>query len=159
MIMLFWTGMIRSNELRTLHIDDIDFQGRRIKVMGKGRKERIVPLGTRTLKLVQQYLVRFRSNYPGNDLICMRSGERMSERLVHKTIQRIGLSVGLKLHPHLLRHSAATWYAKQPGSNLEVLRQILGHSTLLVTQNYLHLSAADLSANHDLLSPDKMISI
>lgn len=140
MLMLFCTAMLRSNELRTLKVADVDFQGKRVKVMGKGRKERIVPVGARTLKLIHQYLIRFRNSIPNEHLICMRSGDMMGERLIHKTVQRLGAANDIKLYPHLLRHSGATWYAKQIGSNLEVLRQILGHSSLLVTQNYLHFT-------------------
>lgn len=160
MLMIFWSGMIRLKEMRDLTAEDVDFQGRRLHIReGKGRKGRIIPLGVRTLKLLQQYLVRWRSQLPGEPLICMRSGEPLASRHVHKTVQRRGQRVGVKLNPHLLRHSAATWYAKQRGSNLEVLRQILGHSTLLVTQNYLHLSPADLVADHALLSPDRVVEV
>jgi site-specific recombinase XerD len=158
MVFLFWDGMLRLRELLSLKLDDIDLDGRLIKVFGKGRKERMVPLGIKTLRLLHQYLIKWRGKYPGDYLICMRNGRPLTERHCHKIIQTIGKKAGLKLYPHLLRHSAATWYIQQ-GGNPAVLQKILGHSSLLVTQNYLHLSNADTVSSYDSFSPANCLKI
>ena len=77
-------------------------------MFGKGRKERLVPLGVKTLKVLHQYLIKGRSRYPADHLICMRNGEPLTEPHCHKIIQRIGERNAVKLYPHLLRHWAAT---------------------------------------------------
>jgi site-specific recombinase XerD len=158
MILLFWDGMLRLNELLGLKTSDIDLEGRLIKVFGKGRKERMVPLGVKTLRAIHQYLIKWRSRYPGDHLICMRNGQPVTERHCHKIVQRLGEKVGIKLYPHLLRHSAATWYIRQ-GGNPAVLQKILGHTSLLVTQNYLHLSNADTVKSYDSFSPANCLRI
>jgi len=158
MILLFWDGMLRMNELRSLKLDNIDMDTKLIKVLGKGRKERMVPLGAKTLRALHNFIIKWRSNYPGEYLICMRNGEPLSERYFHKVIQRIGQKVGIKLYPHLLRHSAATWYIQQ-GGNPAVLQKILGHTSLLVTQNYLHLSNTDTVNSYESFSPSNCLRL
>lgn len=157
-ILLFWDGMLRKNEALTLKLNDIDLNGRLIRVFGKGRKERMVPLGVKTTRMLHRYIIRWRSKYPGDHLICMRNGRPLTERHCHKVIQRIGERVGIKLYPHLLRHSAATWYIQQ-GGNPAVLQKILGHTSLLVTQNYLHLSNADTVNSYNSFSPSNCLRI
>ena len=152
MVLLFWDGMLRLNEVRNLKLSDVDLEGRLIKVFGKGRKERMVPLGVKTLKAIQQFLIKWRSKYSGENLICMRNGQAIKERHYHKIIQQLGEKSGLKLHPHLLRHSAATWYIRQ-GGNPVILQKILGHSSLSVTQKYLHLSNEDAVNSYNDFSP------
>lgn len=158
MILLFWDGMLRQNELLNLKLSDVDLDSRLLKVFGKGRKERMVPLGVKTLRLLNQFLTKWRSKYPGQHLICMRNGEPIKQRHCHKIIQRLGEKHGIKLYPHLLRHSAATYYTQQ-GGNPAILQKILGHSSLLVTQNYLHLSSADAVKSYDLYSPSNCLII
>jgi site-specific recombinase XerD len=133
LILLFWDGMLRSTEARLMTIDNVDLKARLIKVFGKGRKERIIPIGLNTTRIMQQYASLWRVKYPGDYFLCMRDGKPITKRHCHKIIQRLGRKVNVKLHPHLLRHSAATWYIRQGGSPA-VLQGILGHSSLLTTQ-------------------------
>ena len=158
MVLLFWDGMLRLNEVRNLKLSDVDLEGRLIKVFGKGRKERMVPLGVKTLKAIQQFLIKWRSKYSGENLICMRNGQAIKERHYHKIIQQLGEKSGLKLHPHLLRHSAATWYIRQ-GGNPVILQKILGHSSLSVTQKYLHLSNEDAVNSYNDFSPSNGLKL
>lgn len=158
MTLLLWDGMLRMNEVLGLKVADIDLEGRLIKVFGKGRKERMVPLGVKTLRILHHYLIKWRSKLPGEFLICTRAGERLKDRHCHKIISNIGKRHGLKLYPHLLRHSAATWYIQQ-GGNPAVLQRILGHTSLLVTQNYLHLSNADTVASYESFSPSNCLRV
>ncbi len=154
MVLLFWDGVLRDKEIRNLKLADIEFRNRLIRVFGKGRKERLVPLGVKTLKALHHHVIKFRSKYPGDRLICMRNGQPLTERCCRRIIQRIGEKHGVKLHPHLLRHSAATWYIRQ-GGNPAVLQGILGHTSLLVTQKHVRLSSQDAVASHEQFSPAK----
>ncbi len=158
MVLLFWDCMLRQNELLNLKVCDINLDNRLIKVLGKGRKERMVPMGLQTIKLLHKFLIKWRSKYPGEYLICMRNGEQVKQRHCHKIIQRLGQKQSLKLYPHLFRHSAATHYIKL-GGNPAVLQRILGHSSLAITQNYLHLSNIDTVSSYDSFSPSNGLRV
>lgn len=158
LVLLLWDGMLRMNEALKLKMTDIDADKQLLKGFGKGRKERMVPLGVKTIKLLHQYLIKWRSKYPGDYLICMRNGEHLTARRCHKLIQDIGKKHAVKLHPHLLRHSAATWYIQQ-GGNPAVLHGIMGHTSLLVTQNYLHLSSQDAVNSYAKFSPSNCLRV
>ncbi len=158
MVLLFWDGMIRKSELLNLKIEDLDFNSRLIKVFGKGRKERMVPIGLKTLKTIHNFLSKWRSKYSGDYLFCMSDGQPIKDRHYHKIIQRIGQRHDIKLHPHLIRHSAATFYIQQ-GGNPAILQQILGHTSLSVTQKYLHLSNKDMVNSYNSFSPSNAIRI
>ena len=158
MVLLLWDGMMRKNEMLGLKVSDINLNDHLAKVFGKGRKERMVPLGVKTLKVHHQHLIRWRSKYPGDHLICMRNGEPLTGRHCHKVIQDLGKRHGIVLYPHLLRHSAATWYIRQ-GGNPAVLQGILGRTSLLVTQNYLHLSSQDAVNSHAQFSPSNCLRV
>lgn len=157
-VLLLWDGMMRKNEMRTLKVSDVNLNDRLVKVFGKGRKERMIPLGVKTLKALHQYLIRWRSKYPGEYLICMRNGEPLTERHCHKIVHDIGKTNGIKLYPHLVRHSAATWYIRQ-GGNPAVLQGILGHTSLLVTQKYLHLTNQDAVNSYAQFSPSNCLRV
>ena len=118
----------------------------------------MVPLGSKTLRILNQFLVRWRSKFPGDHVIAMRNGEPLTERHCHKLVQQLGKRHGLHVHPHLLRHSAATFYIQQ-GGNPAILQRILGHSSLTVTQKYLHLSNEDAARSYDTLSPGNAVRL
>lgn len=143
MIMVLWDGMVRLSELVGVELEDISVGQRLILIRGKGRKRRMVPLSQKTLKLTQRWQMMHRQGLPGSKLFCDRDGKDLQARNVRLILERLGNKYRIHVNPHLIRHSAATWYIKSGGS-LERLRLILGHSSLIVTQNYLHLSAADL---------------
>jgi site-specific recombinase XerD len=134
MTILFWDAMIRKEELITLKVDDVDLRTGLIKVYGKGRKERHVPMGAKMIKTLHFYLNRWRNGTPGNLVFCQRNGKPITSRHCHKIIQDIGKKVGVNLYPHLIRHSAATYFIRQGGSPV-ILQKILGHTSLVVTQN------------------------
>jgi integrase/recombinase XerD len=158
MIMLFWDAMIRKEELTTLKTADIDLRAGILKVYGKGRKERQIPMGAKTIKTMHFFLNRWRSTYPGELVFCQRSGKPITARHCHKIIQDLGKRVAIDLYPHLIRHSAATFFIRQGGSPV-ILQKILGHTSLTVTQNYLHMSTQDLVDNYSRFSPANAIRI
>lgn len=157
-VLLLWDGMLRKNELLNLKTFEIVVESRLIKVFGKGRKERMVPLGNKTLRVLQQFISRWRSKFDGEHLICMRNGQPLKDRHCHKIIQQLGRRQGVELYPHLIRHSAATWYIRQ-GGNPVILQGIMGHTSLSVTQQYLHLSSQDALDSYNSYSPSNSLRI
>lgn len=158
MIMLFWDSMIRKEELITLKLQDVDLRAGLIKVYGKGRKERQVPMGARTIKVLHFYLNRWREDRSGELVFCQRNGKPITSRHCHKIVQDIGHHAGIELYPHLIRHSAATFFIRQGGSPV-ILQKILGHTSLVVTQNYLHMSNQDMVETYGRFSPSNAIAI
>jgi integrase/recombinase XerD len=158
MILLFWDAMIRKEELITLKVESLDLRGGLLTVYGKGRKERQVPLGVKTIKAIHFYLNRWRNGTPGNLVFCQRNGNPITSRHCHKIIQDIGKKANLVLYPHLIRHSAATYFIRQGGSPV-ILQKILGHTSLNVTQNYLHMSNQDMVESYSRFSPSNAIQV
>ncbi len=157
-VMLFWDAMIRKEELITLRMENVDLRAGLIKVYGKGRKERQVPMGAKTVKMLHFYLNRWRLDVRGDLVFCQRNGDEITSRHCHKIIQDIGKRVGVTLYPHLIRHSAATYFIRQGGSPV-ILQKILGHTSLVVTQNYLHMSNQDMIESYNRFSPSNAISV
>lgn len=158
MIVVFWDAMIRKEELITLKVGDIDLRAGLLKVYGKGRKERQVPMGAKTIKTLHFFLHRWRDKTPGELVFCQRSGKPITSRHCHKIIQDIGNNVDIALYPHLIRHSAATYFIRQGGSPV-ILQKILGHTSLVVTQNYVHMSTQDMVDMYSRFSPSNAIKI
>lgn len=158
MVLLFWDAMIRKEELITLKVDNVDLKAGLIKVYGKGRKERQIPMGSKTIKIVHFYLNRWRNGRSGELVFCQRNGKEITSRHCHKIVQDMGKKVNLILYPHLIRHSAATYFIRQGGSPV-ILQKILGHTSLVVTQNYLHMSYQDMVDTYSRFSPSNAIRI
>ncbi|HEX2897448.1 MAG TPA: tyrosine-type recombinase/integrase, partial [candidate division Zixibacteria bacterium] len=158
MVLLFWDAMIRKEELITLTVDNVDLRAGLIKVYGKGRKERQIPMGAKTIKTVHFYLNRWRNGRPGDLVFCQRNGKEITSRHCHKIIQEIGKKAKINLYPHLIRHSAATFFIRQGGSPV-ILQKILGHTSLVVTQNYLHMSNQDMIETYGRFSPSNTIKV
>jgi site-specific recombinase XerD len=138
---ILYSSAIRVSELCGLNINDIDFSGRTIKVLGKGSKERIVPVGNLSLQYLKDYL-KTRSTYSFNSPVFISSsGKRITPRLVHKIVNKYLSKVGdrTKNSPHILRHSAAT-HMLDHGADLIAVKEILGHENLSTTQIYTHVS-------------------
>lgn len=158
---IFYSTGIRLSELTALNIEDVDFEQALIKVSGKGRKERIVPVGIPALKILKDYLERRGSL--GKDgspddrkrpLIIGRSNERINprtvERIVDKYMQRSGNQK--KISPHALRHSFAT-HLLDAGADLRSIQEMLGHESLSTTQRYTSVSVGRLMEIYDKSHP------
>ena len=152
MILLTYDAMLRLNELLTIRGDQIDLSSGLIKVYGKGRKERNVGFGPIVAKALHTYLLRFRKDIPGDRLFCYRDGNPISYRRAHRIFSNPAKKVGIKLHPHLARHSGATQFARSGGS-LAILQRNLGHSTLAVTERYIHMGDEDILNAYERYSP------
>jgi len=152
MLLLFWDAMIRLSEMLSLKLSDIDLKSGMIKVYGKGRKERCIPLGARSIKAIHYFLMKFRSDIPGEYLICKADGSPFGLRAVEQILDRIGDKAGIKVTPHMLRHSAGTFWIKSGGSS-SILQKLLGYTTHSTTQLYIHLAGVDVKDWHNRFSP------
>lgn len=147
---LYSTG-IRVSELVGLNMDDIDFLGEVIHVRGKGKKERIAPISSTALRVIQHYL-EFRNkraqNNPNFDpkvLFVNKHGKRLSTRSVRRKMDKYLKMAGLdpSISPHTLRHSFAT-HMLNNGADLRSVQELLGHQSLSTTQVYTHLTTNKL---------------
>jgi integrase/recombinase XerC len=143
--LLYATGM-RCSELVGLDLGDIDRSGRLIRIMGKGRKERLVPFGRPAAAALAAYL-ESRKALPAREpaLLLNRRGGRLTDRSVRRGLaRRIGDAARHgRVTPHTLRHSFAT-HLLQRGADLRAIQELLGHSSLSTTQRYTHVNARQM---------------
>jgi integrase/recombinase XerC len=143
--LLYGTG-IRCAELVGLNVSDVDLDERVVKVLGKGRKERIVPFGNRAKVAIKEFL-EIRSNFGprGGALFLNVRGGRLTDRSVRTILNRRVTKVALarRVHPHALRHTFAT-HLLERGADLRSIQELLGHVSLSTTQRYAHVNAAYL---------------
>lgn len=154
---LLYGGGLRVAELVGLDLDDVPGAGEALRVLGKGRKERLLPLGRLCREALREYLCQrdvLRHPRTGHRdpsaLLLGRRGARLGVRQVQKLVRRYGaLGVGRgDLHPHALRHSCAT-HMLEGGADLRVIQEFLGHQSLATTQRYTHLSIEQLLRVYD----------
>ena len=156
---VFYSTGIRVSELVGLNWADIDFQLGIVRVVGKGSKERIVPIGEVALKALKRYGEEIRKKW---HLACKgeapvflnnRGGRittRSVARIVEKHLKLTGIQI--KMGPHGLRHSFAT-HLLNSGADLRVIQELLGHASLSTTQRYTHLNLDQLTAVYDKAHP------
>ncbi len=158
--LLYGSGL-RVSELAGLDLESVDTAQAELRVIGKGDKERVVPLGEKALEALAAYLPRraeLRHPKTGHQdpsaLLLARRGQRLGVRWVQKLVQRYGaLGSGRPdLHPHALRHSCAT-HMLEGGADLRAIQEMLGHSSLSTTQRYTHLSLEQLIRVYDQAHP------
>lgn len=147
----FYSTGIRLSELVGLDLPDVDFNGGMIKVFGKGRKERIVPIGRKAVEAIQAYLtVRPPS---GQGLFCNERGGRLTGRSVGRIVKKYMKEIDRPaLTPHSLRHTFAT-HLLEGGADLRSVQELLGHASLSTTQRYTHLQIDHLMAVYDKAHP------
>ncbi len=154
--LLYGSGL-RVSEAVSLNIESISTPEREIRILGKGRKERIVPLGSSSCRALLSYLeCRHRFAHPRTGIIDVcavfltRLGRRISVRWVQRLVQRYGMqgSGRSDIHPHTLRHCCAT-HMLEGGADLRAIQEFLGHSSLSTTQRYTHLSIDQLVRVYD----------
>jgi tyrosine recombinase XerC len=148
---LYSTG-IRVSELVGLNVDDVDFFGNIIKVMGKGKKERMVPIGEQALKVLKEYLDGRKTD--NKFIFVNKNGTRLSDRSVRNIINKYILEQAMAQHvtPHMFRHSFAT-HLLDHGADLRSVQELLGHVNLSTTQIYTHLTTDKLKKVYDRSHP------
>ena len=152
---LYSTGL-RVSELVALNLEDIDFLSEVIHVRGKGKKERISPIGAPALQSIQHYM-EFRNrraqsngNFDSKVLFVNKHGKRLSTRSVRRKMDKYLAMAGLDpaISPHTLRHSFAT-HMLNNGADLRSVQELLGHQSLSTTQIYTHLTTKKLKEVYD----------
>jgi integrase/recombinase XerC len=156
---LYGTG-VRVGELASMNIDHCDFAESSARVLGKGGKERIVPLGKSAAEALRAYLperrgllAKAKDGHP-DALWLSRTGRRLTVRQVQNLVRRHGaLGAGRgDLHPHAMRHTCAT-HLLDAGADLRSIQELLGHSSLSTTQRYTHVSVDRLMEVYDRAHP------
>ena len=158
-ITLLDTGL-RLSELTNLKMADAHIDEGYLKVMGKGSKERIVPIGGLAQKVLLRYIHHFRPeplNIVEDTLLLTLEGRQLTGNAVKEIIERISKKSGVaRLHPHLCRHTFATNYLIN-GGDVFSLQQILGHSSLEMVRRYVTLASSQVRVQHRKFSPmDRM---
>jgi integrase/recombinase XerC len=139
---LLYASGLRVSELTGLDLDDVDRGGRTVRVLGKGRKERIVPFGSKAARALEAWLER-----RGGDAGALFVGRRgrLTPRAVYTIVRTAARRAGITrtVSPHTLRHSFAT-HLLDGGADLRAIQELLGHSRLSTTQRYTHVGAEHL---------------
>lgn len=144
---LLYAAGLRVSELVGLNVADVDLDEGRLRVTGKGRKERLVLFGAPATQALQAYLRHGRPALAGERpepaLFLNRSGGRLSVRAVQLLVRRAGAAAGIEAptHPHLLRHTFAT-HMLDGGADVRVVQELLGHARATTTQIYTHVTEA-----------------
>jgi integrase/recombinase XerC len=152
---LFYASGLRLSELVGVDLDDVNLSGRVVRVLGKGRKERIVPFNTTAAAALKAWMAdraglpqpqrMVRSRRTREPLFLNYQGTRLSTRSVDKLVRRYvaACSTRYGISPHALRHSFAT-HLLEAGADLRAIQELLGHARLSTTQRYTHVNAAQL---------------
>ena len=158
---LFYSSGIRLIELVGLNMMDIDYEQGLMKVRGKGKKERIVPVGDKAIVAVKAYLEKRsevsrtneKNDYDG-PIFISRGGTRLGTRSAARILDKLVLASGLgrKISPHTLRHTFAT-HMLEAGADLRAIQELLGHESLSTTQKYTSVSVGRLLEVYDKAHP------
>ena len=142
---LFYASGIRLSELVALDLEDMDLSGRMVRVMGKGRKERLVPFNQKAAAALRSWLKDRVALTRGDALFVNARGGRLTGRSVQRLVARYVRSCSTRfgISPHALRHSFAT-HLLQAGADLRAIQELLGHVRLSTTQRYTHVNVAQL---------------
>lgn len=158
MLELMYASGLRISELIHLKVHDVNAEMATVRVLGKGNKERIVPLGDYALAALLLYQVEYRSQLlkkeRTDDLFLSSRGTSMSRQAFFKIVKQCAKEQGIKkdLSPHTLRHSFAT-HLVENGADLRSVQELLGHSDISTTQIYTHLSDHFLEKNYQSYHP------
>jgi integrase/recombinase XerC len=156
MELLYATGM-RVSELAGLNILDVDFSRNLLLVTGKGNKQRMLPYGAPAAAAMEEWIrfgrVRFLSESTDDALLITSRGKRVGVRQLYSLVaEQLAKTTSGKAGPHTLRHSAAT-HLLDHGADLRAVQEILGHSSLVTTQIYTHVSVERLRASFEQAHP------
>lgn len=154
MLELFYGAGLRLAELVRLDIGDLDLQSGIAKVIGKGNKTRLAPLGRHCIAAIQAWLAARGQYDVDSPLFTARGNARISPRTVQTRLKKIAVQQlgDSALHPHMLRHSFATHMLESSG-DLRAIQELLGHSDIATTQIYTHLDFQHLAKVYDAAHP------
>lgn len=152
---LLYSSGLRVSELTSLDITDIDIKQSLVRVMGKGRKERIIPVGSKAIEAIQNYLPeRLSFRKKSQALFLNVRGTRLTQRSIRRIVINYSRMVSIEgdLGPHTLRHTFAT-HLLHEGADLRSIQELLGHSSLSTTQKYTHVDIRHLMEVYDKAHP------
>lgn len=152
---LLYSSGLRVSELTSLDISDLDMTESLIRVTGKGRKERIIPVGSKAMDAIRNYLPeRISIKKKSSALILNNRGGRLTQRSVRRILVQYSRMINLKsdLSPHTLRHTFAT-HLLHEGADLRAIQELLGHASLSTTQKYTHVDIGHLTEVYDKAHP------
>ncbi len=146
---LLYGCALRVSELCDLKYSSIDLDKTQVRVLGKGNKVRIIPIGEKSLLILNDYLEKYPVKSFNDYLIRTKKNDKLYPRLVHRMIHKYLSKVSdiKKKSPHILRHSAAT-HMLDNGADLRAVKEILGHENLSTTQIYTHVSIERLKSTY-----------
>ena len=152
---LLYSSGLRVSELTSLDVVDLDIKETLVRVKGKGRKERIVPIGSKAMEAIQNYLperISLKKKSPA--LFLNNRGGRLTQRSVRRILVAYSRMINLKgdISPHTLRHTFAT-HLLHEGADLRAIQELLGHSSLSTTQKYTHVDIRHLTEVYDKAHP------
>ena len=158
MLELMYATGLRVSELINLKIHDIDLDNALLRTLGKGSKERIIPIGDYAIKYIREYLNNHRNNlikFKNNDYIFLNNhGKQLTRQGFFKILKKIAKEKNIKtpFSPHTLRHSFAT-HLLNNGADLRSIQELLGHSDISTTQIYTHINNKRLQENYNNFHP------
>jgi integrase/recombinase XerC len=156
-IELLYSSGLRRSEVCSIDLRELDLKARTVRVLGKGSKQRVVPIGTKAAEAIKEYLNE-RGSRPTiaepQALFLLKNGNRLTPRMVYHIVSKAfeGLPDVPRAHPHMLRHTSAT-HLLDHGADLRAVKEILGHESLRTTQRYTHLTVDRLKSVYDKAHP------
>ena len=152
---LLYSSGLRVSEIADLDIDDVNTKEGLVKVRGKGKKERILPIGSKAINAIKTYAVeKMLLKKKDRAMFLNRSGARLTDRGVRRIVVKYSRMIGIngQIGPHTLRHTFAS-HLLQAGADLRVIQELLGHSSLSTTQKYTHIDITHLMDVYDKAHP------
>lgn len=154
---LLYSSGIRISELVNIKTSNYDSEECLIRIMGKGSKERIVPLGDYAVNIMNDYMNNYRPliNKKHTDYVFINNrGDKISRQFIFKVIKKEALKKGIKkdISPHTLRHTFATHLLKN-GADLRIIQELLGHENISTTQIYTHVTNNKLKSDYETYFP------
>ena len=158
MLELMYSSGLRVSELVGLQLKDIDFENRFVRCIGKGKKERVIPIGDYAFDYLKKYIEEYRpllkKRYITEALFLNNHGKEMTRQGFFLIIKKIAKEKGIEknITPHMLRHSFAT-HLLNNGADLRTIQEMLGHSNISTTQIYTNVDNNTLMENYELFHP------
>ena len=151
---LMYSSGLRVSEICSLKIEDISFEGKYLRIFGKGKRERIVPINDSALDILKRYINTSRvilvKGKDTNELFLNFRGDKISRVGIWKIVKEAMRKSGVEknIHPHTFRHSFAT-HLIQHGADLRAVQRMLGHSDITTTEIYTHVDSSHLKKQID----------
>lgn len=155
---LLYASGLRISELANARLDNLNLQNRIIRVIGKGSKMRLVPVGKKACVQIDQYLreerIRLAGRRTANEIFLSRLGRKLTTQRIWQIVKEIAELAGLdqNVYPHLFRHSFAT-HLLANGADLRIIQELLGHADIATTEIYTHVDQSGLKALHKRFHP------